>query len=88
MTKQQISVRVSPDILAAIDAAAKRQGVSRGHIVDRWLAAQAAAKPAPLIRLGMLIEQARTDTGAGELASALHIVCDVLDVLAGTAPEE
>ena len=43
MTKTQISVRVSPDTMVAIDAAAQQQGVSRGHIIDRWLAAQAAA---------------------------------------------
>lgn len=87
MTKQQISVRVSPDTLAAIDAEAERLGVSRGHIVDRWLSQQAAAEPDKWYRLGMLIEQARDDAGAGELASALHLVCDVLDELAGTAPE-
>ena len=88
MTKTQISVRVSPDTLATIDAQAERLGISRGALIDRWLGQQAAAKPDKWYRLGMLIEQARTDTGAGELASALHIVCDVLDVLAGTAPEE
>ena len=87
MTKTQISVRVSPDTMAAIDAQAKRLGISRGALIDRWLGQQAAAKPDKWYRLSLLIEQARNDTSAGELASALHIVCDVLDELAGTAPE-
>lgn len=43
MTKTQISVRVSPDTLAAIDAQAERLGISRGALIDRWLGQQAAA---------------------------------------------
>lgn len=43
MTKTQISVRVSPDTLAAIDAAVKATGTTRNHIIDRWLSAQSAA---------------------------------------------
>lgn len=43
MTKTQTTIRVSPDTLAAIDAEAERLGVSRGNVIDRWLAAQAAA---------------------------------------------
>ena len=91
MTKTQISVRVSSDTMAAIDAAAQQQGVSRGHIVDRWLAAQAAAtSPAndAWYRIGLLALQAREDANSGELANAVHLLADCIDELAGTAPEE
>ena len=67
MTKQQTTVRVSPDTLAAIDAEAERLGVSRGNVIDRWLAAQAkvqATNAAPLeqqawYRAGELVAKAR-----------------------------
>ena len=49
MTKTQTTVRVSPDTLAAIDAEAERLGVSRGAIIDRWLA-EAANRNAPQYR--------------------------------------
>lgn len=88
MTKTQISVRVSPDTMVAIDAAAQQQGVSRGHIIDRWLAAQAAvAKLDNWHRVGLFVAQARDAANSGEWANALHLLADCIDVLAGTAPE-
>lgn len=90
MTKTQISVRVSPDTLAAIDAAVKATGTTRNHIIGRWLAAQAAATSPvnPMWwRVGLLVVQARTDANSGEWANAIHLLADAIDVLAGTAPE-
>ena len=66
MTKTQLSVRIAPETLTAIDAEARRLGVSRGHVVDRWLAEQAAAMSAgqPLeeqawYRAGALVAKAQ-----------------------------
>ena len=90
MTKTQISVRVSPDTMAAIDAAAHAAGTSRGHIIDRWLAAQASATSPDndaWFRIGLLTSQARDDANSGEWANALHLLADCIDELAGTAPE-
>ena len=74
--KTQISVRVSPDTLAAIDAQAERLGISRGALIDRWLAAQAAATSPSndaWYRIGLLTSQARNDANSGEWANALHL---------------
>lgn len=46
MTKTQITVRVSPDTLAAIDAAVKASGTTRNHIIDAWLT-ESATRHAP-----------------------------------------
>ena len=88
MTKTQISVRVSPDTVAAIDAAAQQQGVSRGHIIDRWLAAQAAAAAGTTpYNVNLLVAQARTAAEDGDTLGALVMLADAIDILAGTAPE-
>lgn len=88
MTKTQISVRVSPDTVAAIDAAAQQQGVSRGHIIDRWLAAQAAAAAGTTpYNVNLLVAQARTAAEDGDILGALVMLADAIDILAGTAPE-
>lgn len=94
MTKQQTTVRVSPDTLAAIDAEAERLGVSRGNVIDRWLAAQAVATHAQPIeaqawyRAGQLAAKARDAQKNAQFGDALNALADAIDVLAGTAPEE
>ena len=101
MTKTQITVRVSPDTLAAIDAAAQRQGVSRGHIIDRWLAAQAAVVPQSQTDtwrdVHELLESANfiavrvgnRDEDPAQLHAALRLLIRAVSALndAGTAPE-
>ena len=88
MTKTQISVRVSPDTMAAIDAAAHAAGTSRGHIIDRWLAAQAAtADGTTPYNVNLLVAQARTAAEDGDILGALVMLADAIDILAGTAPE-
>lgn len=74
MTKTQTTIRVSPDTLAAIDAAAERDGTTRSHVIDRWLSQQAAADNAH----AQPIEQ-QAWYRAGELAAKAR---DRLDVAA------
>lgn len=103
MTKTQLSVRIAPDTLAAIDAEARWLGVSRGHVVDKWLSAQASSAGQPLeeqawYRAGALVAKAQSaiDRTASEPMTAwqhgviatLGYLADAIDVLAGTAPEE
>ena len=104
MTKTQLSVRIAPDTLAAIDAEARRLGVSRGHIVDKWLSAAARSAGQPLeeqawYRAGALVAKAQGSIdracNAGPMTTwqhgviaALGYMVDAIDVLAGTAPEE
>ena len=90
--KTQISVRVTPDTLAAIDAAARRDGVSRGHIVDSWLSASAIHN-APARRRSIeemllfasaasarALENQGTDT---EVTIALDRIISAMRVMAG-----
>lgn len=103
MTKTQTTVRVSPDTLAAIDAEADRLGVSRGNVIDRWLAAQASQCAAPVetqawYRAGELASKAQgaIDRAATEpmtawqhgVIAALGYLADAIDVLAGTEATE
>lgn len=79
MTKTQISIRVSPDTLSAIDAEAQAAGTSRGHIIDRWLSAQAQAREANAVaveqqawyRAGHLATVARSRALGTSRANAL-----------------
>lgn len=92
MTKQQTTVRVSPDTLAAIDAEADRLGVSRGAIIDRWLAEQArrntpehrrSVEDRLLYAAGRharAIENGGTDT---EVTKALDAIISALRIVAG-----
>ena len=93
MTKTQISVRVSPGTLAAIDAAAQAAGTSRGHIIDRWLTTQAKAQEANAVpveqqawyRAGELVAKAQSaiDRTASEPMTAWqHGVIATLGYLA------
>ena len=94
MTKQQISVRVSPDTLAAIDAAAERNGVSRGHIIDRWLTQAAVNDVCVAERIGRLISatddaivRASSHFVDDDVLAAIRNLADAVDLLNGTAPE-
>ena len=92
MTKTQISIRVSPDTLAAIDAEAERLGVSRGAIIDRWLA-EAANRNAPQYRRSveerLLIAAEHTVIAAKnrgtdwDITSALDAIISALRIVAG-----
>lgn len=84
MTKTQISVRVTPDTLAAIDAAAEYLGISRGAVIDRWLAAQASQCAAPVetqawYRAGELASKARDDANRASKQVASMIDNDLED---------
>ena len=92
MTKTQLSVRIAPDTLAAIDAEAKRLGVSRGRVVDRWLA-EAANRNAPQYRRSveerLLIADEHTVIAAKnrgtdwDITSALDAIISALRIVAG-----
>lgn len=98
--KTQISVRVDPATLDAIDAEARRLGVSRGHVVDKWLAESAATATRDTHRwrkVHELLEQAddyvtEVDNGYApptRLVAAVSCLIRAINTLndAGTAPE-
>lgn len=92
MTKQQISVRVSPDTLAAIDAEAERLGVSRGNVIDRWLA-EAASRNAParrrsveemlLLAAGCTARAVENQGTDWEITNSLDRIISALRIVAG-----
>lgn len=87
MTKTQLSVRIAPETLTAIDAEARRLGVSRGHVVDRWLTDAARPIEQARYKAELLADEARGAAVHGYVTAALNALADAIDVLAGTAPE-
>lgn len=92
MTKTQTTIRVSPDTLAAIDAEAERLGVSRGAIIDRWLA-EAANRNTPehrrsveellLLAAGYRARAVENQGTDWEITNTLDAIITALRIVAG-----